>query len=36
MCNVAIQDVMDASGLALVLIGPGSVDQVCNVKETAF
>lgn len=26
------QDAMDAAGVALVLIGPGSVDQVCWVQ----
>lgn len=27
-----LQDVMDAAGVALVLIGPGSVEQVCHSK----
>ena len=26
------QDIMDASGVALVLIGPGSIDQVYQKK----
>lgn len=27
---------MDAAGVALVLIGPGSVDQVCNDETPDF
>lgn len=29
---IHLQDIMDAAGVALVLIGPGSVEQVCRQR----